>query len=199
MTRFYLVRHGDNDFVAKGAIAGRLPNVHLNECGRAQAERLAGELCSAGIRRIYSSPLERCLQTAAPLAKRSGVDVEVAEELIELDFGEWTGLTFKELESSDTWRRFNQFRSSTRIPGGEMMLEAQERAVSFVERCCGRDPDDTICLFTHGDICRAILLYYAGIPLDFVHRIRVDTASISIVTVGTADHLGIEAINRTFS
>src|SRR5436190_15506787 len=80
MTRLYLIRHGENDFVLRGAIAGRQPGIHLNDTGHAQAERLAHELHREGIERIYSSPLERCRETAEPLARRIGVKIEPAED-----------------------------------------------------------------------------------------------------------------------
>src|SRR4051812_7739880 len=98
MTRLYFIRHGENDFALRGAIAGRQPGIHLNHTGHAQAERLADGLHGEGIERIYSSPLERCRETAGPLARRIGVKIEPADELLELDFGEWTGRPFAELD-----------------------------------------------------------------------------------------------------
>ena len=136
MTRLYLIRHGENDFVLRGAIAGRQPGIHLNDTGHAQAERLAHELHREGIERIYSSPLERCRETAEPLARRIGIKIEPTDELLELDFGDWTGRTFAELDGCETWHRYNQFRSGTRIPGGELMLETQARVVGFVQDLC---------------------------------------------------------------
>jgi probable phosphoglycerate mutase len=73
MGTFLLIRHAENDFVGSGRIAGRMPGVHLNVKGREQAEQLAARLAGAGIDRIFSSPLQRALETAAPLAARLGL------------------------------------------------------------------------------------------------------------------------------
>jgi broad specificity phosphatase PhoE len=197
MTQLYFIRHGENDFVLRGAIAGRQPDIHLNDTGREQAKRLADGLHREGIERIFSSPLERCRETAEPLARRIGIKIEPAYELLELDFGEWTGRPFAELDACETWRRYNQFRSGTRIPGGEMMLEVQARIVGFVQDLCSRIPKSKIALFTHGDVIRSALLYYLGMPLDFVHRLRVDMGSASIVNL-YVDGIEVEAINGVF-
>src|SRR4051812_3057184 len=111
MTRFYLARHGENDFVVRGAIAGRSPNVHLNDQGRVQAERLAAVLARSGIQHVFSSPLVRCMETATPIAKRLGIEIQAVDELLELDFGDWTGRLFSELEPLEHWRRYNRARS----------------------------------------------------------------------------------------
>src|SRR4051812_20376895 len=124
MTRFLLVRHGENPLVGR-ALAGRAPGLDLSEAGRQQANRLATALESVSIHQIYSSPMARCLETAMALADRKHLTVETAEELNEVDFGAWTRCTLESLEGSDRWRRFNTFRSGTRPPEGENMLEVQ--------------------------------------------------------------------------
>ena len=75
-------------------------------------ERLAG----SAVRALYSSPRERARDTAAPIAARLGVPVEIAPELDEIDFGDWTNRAFAELEELEPWRRFNRFRSGTPLP-----------------------------------------------------------------------------------
>src|SRR3954453_9567212 len=109
----FLVRHGDNDLVGH-TLAGRKPGTHLNEAGRKQAAEHAEKLAGAGITRILSSPLERTTETAAPLAARVGLKVEVREAFNELNFGDWTGLKFAELESRDLWRQWNGYRLGVR-------------------------------------------------------------------------------------
>src|SRR3954451_11760821 len=160
MTRLYFIRRGENDFALRGAIAGRQAGVHLNATGRAQAERLADGLNEEGIGRIFSSPVERCRKTAEPLARRTGIKIDPADELLEIEFGDWTGQTFAELDKCETWHRYNHFRSGTRTPGGELMLETQARVVGFVQDLCEQAPESRIALFTHGDVIRSALLYH---------------------------------------
>lgn len=182
MNLIYLVRHGEND-VLRHSIAGRSPGVSLNAAGRDQAQRLACVLAreSHAIRRIYSSPLERARETAQPLAERLAQPVHLIDGLLELDFGEWTGKSMEELQTSELWNQWNTFRGGGRIPGGETMLTAQHRIVSAIETLRREHPGENLALFSHGDPIRAALLYYLGMPIDFLHRLAIHTASVSIL------------------
>ena len=178
---FYLVRHGSNDYLAKALLAGRSPNVHLNEQGRAEAERLANALANAGVQRIFSSPLERAIQTAEPTARRLGLEIEITREILEIDFGDWTGKAIRDLDRDPAWKNFNSYRSGTRIPNGETMLEAQGRMIGFVEKLRREDAAQTVALFSHGDPIKSVFAYYLGIPLDLFTRIEISPGSYSIL------------------
>lgn len=192
---FYLVRHGTNDYLSKHLLAGRLPAVHLNEQGRAEAERLSDTLTSSGIQRIFSSPLERAFQTAEPTAKRLGLQVEIAPEILEIDFGDWTGKAIRDLDRDSGWKNFNLYRSGTRIPNGETMLEAQTRMVAFLEKLQRENSGKTIALFSHGDPIKSVFAYYLGIPLDLFTRIEISPGSYSILRL-EAWRPQVVAINR---
>ena len=195
MMTVYLIRHAANDLIGK-AIAGWQQGVHLNAEGQRQASRLADQLKGSGIGRIVSSPLERARETAAPLAGQLGLEIEIAEAIGELRFGEWTGRLFTEIQADPHWKVWNDFRSGARIPGGETMLEAQARFVAFLDQLRTDVPGKTVALFSHGDPIRAVLLYYLGIPLDFVNRIEISPASVSILRLGTAG-AEVSCLNHT--
>lgn len=182
MTTFLLIRHATNDLVGK-VIAGWTPGVHLNDEGRRQAEHLGRWLGSAPIAAIYSSPLERTRETAAPLAERLGLEVHLNEALGEVRFGEWTGRTMEELAREPRWQRWNSFRTGARAPGGELMIEVQTRIVAALEEIRARHPDEVVAVFSHGDPIRSTIAYYASIPLDQFLRIEVSPASVSVITV----------------
>jgi probable phosphomutase (TIGR03848 family) len=198
-TTIFLMRHGDNDWIGH-TLVGWTPGIHLNENGRRQAERLAHRLGTLPIAAVYSSPLERALETAAPLAARLGLGIRTCDGLGEIRLGEWTGRKVRDLEDDPLWRRFNRQRSTTRIPGGESMLEVQLRMVDVFEEIRTNHPDASVAVFSHGDPIRAILMHYLGTPLDFVHRLEVFPASISrivlndrgplVVTVNEALEIG---------
>jgi probable phosphoglycerate mutase len=192
---FYFVRHGTNDYLAKGLLAGRLPEVHLNDQGRAEATRLAETLSAAGIQRIFSSPLERAVQTAEPTAKRLALKIEIAPEILEIDFGDWTGRSLRELDRDPAWKSFNLYRSGPRIPNGETMLEAQSRMISFLERLRNESPNKSVALFSHGDPIKLSFAFYLGIPLDLFTRIEISPGSFSVLR---HDHSGpqVIALNR---
>ena len=192
----FLVRHGSNDYLAKALLAGRLPNVHLNDEGRAEAQRLAATLATAGIQRIFSSPLERSVQTAEPTAKRLNLQIEVAPEILEINFGDWTGKPIRDLDRDPAWKNFNLYRSGTRIPNGETMLETQTRMVAFLEELRRENPNQTVALFSHGDPIKSVFAYYLGIPLDLFTRIEISPGSHSILRLEPWGPQ-ILAINRT--
>lgn len=181
MAYFYLVRHGSNDVLGK-ALAARLPNVHLNAQGRDEARRTAEVLKHKGITRIMSSPLERARETAGALAERVGLRVEILEQIHEISFGDWSGRTMTDLEALPGWKAFNNYRSGTRIPNGELMLETQHRVVTSLERLRTDDPEGVFALFSHGDPIKIAIGFYLGIPLDLLFsRVEISPGSYSLL------------------
>jgi len=198
VTTLLLVRHAMCDPVGK-SLAGRAPGVHLNAEGCAQAARLADRLSDVPIAAIYSSPLERARETADAVAERVGVAVQTDDGLTELDYGEWTGRSFTDLESgphADHWRRFNVSRSSTLVPGGESMIEAQARVVATLVAIAERHRGDVVAAVSHGDVIRAAFAYFAGMPIDSLQRLEVSPASVSVVALDR-DGVRIIRLNET--
>src|SRR5712691_3465751 len=128
MTVFHLLRHGEHGLLGR-VLAGRMPGVGLTERGRAEiaavAERLAGEKIAA----LYASPLQRTRESAEIVAARLGLEITFHDDLIELDFGEWTGITFDTIRADPRWQAWRTHRSLARIPGGESMRQVQRRVV----------------------------------------------------------------------
>ena len=178
MTRILLIRHAHHDYIGR-AIAGWRPGVSLSAQGKVEAAALAERLASAEINAIYSSPLERALETALPLSKRFDLQIEVRDALGEVQFGEWTGRTMADLDADPLWHRFNRYRSSTRAPNGELMLESQARIVGEIERIREQHPNGMIAVFSHGDVIRAAVLHYLGMPIDLFQRIEIHPASVT--------------------
>jgi probable phosphoglycerate mutase len=184
MTTFLLIRHAHCDPVGH-AIAGRAKGVHLNDRGRTEAKALGARLAELAIDAVYSSPLERALETATEVADRHGLPVKAVAGLNEVDFGEWTGRTLVDLDSSPEWRSFNSFRSGARIPGGESMTEVLARALTelgHLRRTHGKS-GQLVAVVSHGDVLRAVIAHYLGAPTDLFQRIEVSPASVSILTV----------------
>src|SRR4051794_1762477 len=122
MTTFLLIRHGQTATTGI-SITGWQPGHHLDATGQRQAQVLAERLGAVPIRAIYTSPLERAIETAEPTAKRHQLKSVCRTELGEIRVGDWEGMAIQELEGREDWRRFNTFRSTTRPPGGELMAE----------------------------------------------------------------------------
>ncbi len=180
-----LVRHAMCDSVGL-ALSGRKAGMSLNAQGRSQAASLGRRFAGTDIDAIYTSPLERARETASAIGavvNREPVDLT---GLNEIDCGVWTGLTFDELAPLPQWQRFNGHRSTTRIPGGELMLEAQVRAVAAVEELRSRHADEAIVVaVSHSDIIKAVIAHYAAISLDSFQRIEIEPASVSILSLAS--------------
>ena len=182
MTKFLLIRHALTDGVGK-RLSGRADGVMLNEEGCAQAEHLALRLAGLPIAAVYSSPLQRAIETATPIAKLLNLQSIIYHDLVEVDFGEWTNCLIEEVKKQDQFQLFNYFRSCVRIPGGESMLEAQLRMIKALEQLGLQHKHQTIAVVSHGDLIKAAVAHFAGIHLDMFRRIEISPASISIIEV----------------
>lgn len=184
MTSFLLIRHGENNFVGK-RLAGHLPGVHLNEKGRKQAEIIAGALKNAPVKAIYSSPLERAVETAQPLATALDLPINFLPGLAEINYGTWQGKTTRQLHHLKAWKTVMEKASEMRFPQGESFVEAQERLVNAIEEIKhASEKNDLVACFSHCDSIRLLLAHYLDIPLDEFHRLNIDTASISLLHLG---------------
>jgi broad specificity phosphatase PhoE len=177
-----LIRHAQTDAVGAW-LAGRRHDVALNQTGRAQAERLRARLSAVDIGAIYSSPLQRAIETAGPLASERGLRVEPFMELEEVDFGSWSGEPFDTLGRDERWVRFNRTRSMAPTAGGERAIDTQARIVRALDAGRARHPNQTIAFVTHADLIRLAVLHIAGSPIDFIHRFEILPASVSAVAL----------------
>lgn len=156
----------------------------LSSDGLEQADILGDLLGTEPIAAVYSSPRERAWYTAREIAERHGLKVAISNELDEIDFGEWSGRSFSELEGDDEWQHWNEARASARCPGGESMGEAVARAVSAMEALARTHDEETIAAVTHCDIIRGVIAHYLGLSLDNILRFDVDPASVSRLQIG---------------
>jgi probable phosphoglycerate mutase len=185
MPLILLVRHGENDYVKESRLPGRIPGIHLNKRGRKQAKRVAKFLKSAPIKAVYSSPLERTMETAQPIAKAHGLQVVPREGLIETDVGKWQGKKIKKLQKLETWRVIQLNPSRFRFPGGERIEDAQHRFVGELEHLAKvHAAQDMIVCVSHSDPIKLVVSYYIGLPLDMYQRLSVSPASINPLYIG---------------
>jgi broad specificity phosphatase PhoE len=178
-----------------------MPGVHINREGQKQAERLA-----AGVKErfvlseVVSSPMERAMETATYVASAQGLQVTTDEDVIEVDFGEWKGKTFEELGQHDDWKAYNAARATTWPPGGESMLQVQNRAWRSLAQIVIRHKDEenaTVAVVSHGDVVRGLLLLMLGMPIDLIHRLEIAPASASEVLLGVTE-LRVINVNQVF-
>jgi probable phosphoglycerate mutase len=178
VTIFYLVRHAAHARQGR-TLVGRTLGIGLGDPARHQLAWLAQRLAGTAFAAAFSGPLERAVATAEVLAR----PVTVASELDEVDYGEWTGRTIDDLAADPLWQAWNGFRSGTRVPGGETMLEVQARALRLIDRLRQAHPTGRVLLVSHGDVLRAVLLHHLGLSTDRFASIEVDPGSLSILAV----------------
>ena len=182
MTAIVLVRHGAHDRLGR-YLDGRRPGVQLSDTGRAQALRLGERLARETIAAVYSSPLERARETAAPIALALGCAVRVEAALEELDFGAWSGMTFEALRPDEAWQRWNSARSIAPTPAGDTMRAAQTRLLDFIDATRATAQDETVVCVSHADPIKAALAFYLGVSLDDLQRFEIAPASASRIEI----------------
>jgi probable phosphoglycerate mutase len=179
VTTLLLIRHGMNDWVS-GRLAGWTPNVHLNDKGQAQVQALGERLRDLPLAAVYSSPLERAVETAEAVAAPHGLSVELVEGVGEVRYGDWEGGDLKELSKHELWPGVQFYPSGTRFPGGgETLGEVQARAVATLDGLRTQHPDAIIAVVSHADLIRLVTAYYIGIHIDLFQRLVIGTASVT--------------------
>lgn len=182
-TTVLLVRHGTTPTTGK-SLPGREPGLHLSEVGRAQAEKVAERIAALPVRpvAVYTSPLERARQTAAPIARALGLRARTERDLVELDIGEWTGMSLKRAMRRREWAAVQRWPAGFRFPGGESFAELAARATDAVLRLAEMHRGEAIVAVSHADPIRAVVAMAAGMPLDLFQRLTVSTCSVSVVS-----------------
>ncbi len=184
--RLFLVRHGETESNRLGLALGR-DDVPLNERGLWQAERLGRALAREALVAVYSSPLRRTLDTARAIAERRGLAVEVEDRIVEMDIGELDGLTFAEVRERypdlmEEWLRGPG--ASRPMPGGERLVDVQERAWSAVQDLAARHTEAAVAAVTHNFVILTLLVRALGIELDEFRRLRHAVGAISVLDFG---------------
>jgi probable phosphomutase (TIGR03848 family) len=182
MTLLLLVRHGATDAAGK-RLTGRSRGVHLNARGREEAARLVERLDGIPIDAIYTSPLERCRETIAPLARRRGITVVARRGLLEVDYGEWTGRTISSLRRTRLWRVVQRSPSAVRFPGGESLLDVQARATAELDGFAAAHPNTSVVVVTHADVIKLLVSHVVGMHADHLQRLAIDPCSVTVVSL----------------
>jgi probable phosphoglycerate mutase len=180
-TLVLFVRHGTTPTTGK-VLPGRARGLHLAERGREQAQRTAERIAELGkIAAVYSSPLERARETAAPIARLTKNTTRIERGLIECDFGAWTGQSLRRLMKKPEWGQVQRSPSTFRFPAGESFVEMQTRMVGAVDSIRRRHPGRTVVCVSHADTIKAAVAHATGTPLDLFQRIVISTCSVTAI------------------
>ena len=197
MTTLFLVRHGLTAQTGR-TLYGQTAGIGLDRRGRAQAEHLATRLAPVRPTAIYSSPLERCVETVQPLAAACRLPVVTRDRLIEMHAGSWTGKPLARLRRTKAWVEVQQRPETFRFPGGgESFAEALDRSLEELHAIARRHRRGRVVVATHGDIVRVMLADLTGAPLERFQRVVVDTASVSVVMIDASGGPRVLLVNDT--
>lgn len=163
-------------------LSGR-SEIGLSAEGQAAAQQLGERLANTGLVTIRSSPRRRARETADAVAGQCGVAVETADALDEINFGDWTGRAFAQLDADPQWQAWNTTRSRVTPPNGESMAAATARAVGHVEAVAARLSGPAL-LVTHCDVIRGVVAHYLGLALDRLLSFDIDLASRTTLAIG---------------
>lgn len=179
MTTLLLIRHGINDWV-HGRLAGRIPGIHLNDEGKAQAAALGARIAEIPLAAIYASPLERTMDTAQAVVAGRDLTITQVPDLREVDYGEWQGAELKVLYEDKRWPGVQHYPSGTRFPGGETLGEAQMRMVRALDDIRARHGEhEVVAVVSHADLIKLACAYYIGMHVDLFQRLEIMTCSVT--------------------
>ena len=183
MVRVILVRHGETDWNQIRRIQGGGSDTQLNDRGRQQAEGLATKLKQERIQAIYSSPLQRALDTAQVIARRHQVKVAIEPALKEIYAGELEGTPIDKIGShlDQLLISEGQGESFFERHGGESLTKVQQRAWSTIQRLVNQHRDGVIVVVSHYFVILVIICSVLNLPLSQIGRLRVGAGSISTI------------------
>lgn len=180
MTELILVRHGQTAWNVEKVFRGRV-DVSLDETGIKQAESLARYLSQWQLEAIYSSPLKRALETASMIARYQKVPVQVAQGLIDMDYGEWQSLPEQEVNKlyPSLYEQWREKPQAVKIPGGESLDEVKRRAMEVVNEAVSRYRGSVV-LVSHRVVNKILICSLLGLDSSHFWNIRQDVCGITI-------------------
>ena len=185
MASIILVRHSRSTANTAGVLAGQAPGIALDEVGFTQAQGLVSRIGEIEIKRIISSPLQRCLETITPWHTAHGKSIiEIDRNFIESDYGSWTGQKLSELSKEPLWKEVQKKPSKVTFPAGESFKAMFDRVSKGLDQIIDSlNDDDNVIIVSHGDIIKLAIAKILDLPTDNFQKLVIDPASISIVKV----------------
>jgi len=184
LTRLVVVRHGRTEWNRVERFRGRA-DIKLDEVGIKQAEAAAARIAEWQVLAVYSSPLRRALTTAEILAHPLGLEVKLLPGIIDIDYGEWQGLSPAEAAAKDggLYSKWLESPHKMKFPGGESLAEVRERAASAVDGLIAQHPKETVVLMSHKVVCQILILSLLGLDNSHFWQITQDVCAVNLFEV----------------
>lgn len=195
MGTIYLIRHGETAGNVNPTFRGKW-DLPLNDHGLKQAEELAELLGRNPIRKIFTSPLQRAVQTAAPLARKRAIDSVPDPGFDDVDVGKWQGMEVAEVEKKfpglfPIWRNSPEI---FKFPGGGSLEELKQTAFQRLVEVARTHAAEQIAVVTHQVVNRVLLLTALGIGLEHYWKLGQETATVNVLEF-VDDHFVLQAMN----
>lgn len=201
MTTLILMRHGHVDGISPERFRGRA-ELPLSPLGQKQAQALAERVVRRGRpAALYTSPMGRCVQTAAPIAAAVGSVQQPLEGLQDIDYGQWQGRSHEEIarEARDLYRLWYEYPHLMRFPGGESLQDLVARTADGLREMLALHPEGEVFLVGHDSVNRALLLQLLDQPLSAywrlaqspccINEIEISESGIQILRINDTAHL----------
>jgi broad specificity phosphatase PhoE len=200
MTEIVLVRHAQTALNRDGRIRGRM-DPPLDDYGLAQARETARHVARRWqVCAVYSSPLRRAKQTARAIAEAQGLEAHPIKGLLDLDFGEWNGLSVAEARSQypNLHRAWNEKPHTVCFPRGEGLVDVQRRVVHGISDIVSEHGDETVCMVGHSVVNRVIVCTVLGISLEAFWRFGQGTCAVNLFAVDRDGKMTLNLLNDTY-
>jgi len=184
MTRIVIVRHGRTEWNRVERFRGRA-DISLDDVGIKQAEAASGRIKEWPISTIYSSPLRRAITTAEIIATSLGLKVQEMSDIIDIDYGEWQGLTNEEVIARDgrLYTQWIENPDGVQFPGGEEFNDVRQRVSKAVNDLIQRHPKESVVLVSHKVICQILVLSLLGLDSSHFWQITQDVCAMNLFEV----------------
>jgi len=195
--KLIITRHAESTANKDGILAGRIPAISLSDEGRVQASKLADVFKNIEIHRAFSSPIQRCLETAEISLSGKRPD-NLMDEFIEMDYGRWSGQKLSDLNQDPMWRDVQLDPANFTFPQGESFLELRLRIQKGITKLTNQcESNDVVVLFTHADVIKMILSQLLDSPINKFQAIQISPASITLIEI-EPEKLSIAGVNIMF-
>jgi len=182
----YLVRHGRTTANKDGILAGRTKGVNLDSEGLKQVLNTSFVLSDVKFKKIFSSPMERCIATTEIILKNNNYKSKflISNDLNECDYGKWQNKKLKDLRKEKLWKQVQNCPSKVTFPGGESFNNILNRFKKFIIKESSKlKKDENLLIVSHGDPIRLFIAFSLGIEMDKFQKVMIDPSSISIVDI----------------
>ena len=193
-TQLYLIRHGEVEERYHRVFGGSRIDMGLSPLGHEQGQALAQWIGDSALDAVYASPMLRVQQTIAPLLARRGLTATVIPDLKEVDFGDWTGLTWNQVKERFGVSAFDwlEVLEQERIPNGESAAALLRRVEPILSRILHDNPHRSVAVACHGGIIRVILALLLDLPLPRMAHFNIEYASVTVVELQPEKKHGVE-------